>query len=107
LDLHVLASLTEGFPNVVAETMLSAVPNVVTNVGDSGVIVGETGWIAPAGDPERLAAAIEEARAEWSTTPQKWAERRKAARKRIANSYSLAQMVRAYEEVWREVAGKG
>ena len=104
LDVHALASLTEGFPNVVAETMLSGIPNVATDVGDSGLIVGDTGWTVPAGNPELFAAAIEEAHAEWARSPEKWRKRRTRARQRIVDKFSLDRMAEAYEKVWRRVA---
>jgi glycosyltransferase involved in cell wall biosynthesis len=104
MDLHVLSSLTEAFPNVVAETMLCATPNVVTNVGDSSLMVGNTGWVVDPGDPDQLAGAITAAFQEWSAAPAKWDERRAAARARIAQNFSLAKMAAAYERVWRRVA---
>ncbi len=104
LDLHVLPSLTEGFPNVVAETMLSGTPNVATDVGDSRFIVGDTGWIVPASDAEQFAAAIERAHAEWSASPDRWHSRQEAARSRIADNFSLGRMVAGYEEVWKRAA---
>lgn len=104
-DLHVLASVAaEGFPNVVAETLLSGTPNVATDIGDARRIVGDTGWIIPPGDAELLAEAIEAAQREWQSSQTRWQHRREAARNRIVQNFSLDRMVKAYEEVWRKVA---
>jgi glycosyltransferase involved in cell wall biosynthesis len=104
LDLHVLTSTTEAFPNVVAETMLSGTPNATTDVGDAALIVGDTGWIVPPGDAHKLAEAIASAWDEWRNRPDHWQRRRLAARRRVADQFSLERMVRAYEDVWRLVA---
>ena len=106
-DLHVLASVgAEAFPNVVAETMLSGTPNVVTEVGDAAFIVGDTGWKVAPGDIHALADAIQQAHEEWAESPDAWRERRDAARRRIADNFTLDRMVEAYEEVWRAVTQK-
>ena len=104
MDLHVLASLTEGFPNVIAETMLSGTPNVATDVGDSAIIVGSSGWTVPVGDAERLADAIEQAHSEWGAHTDLWRDRQEAARRHIAENFALDQMVKAYEKIWEQVA---
>jgi glycosyltransferase involved in cell wall biosynthesis len=52
------SSWGEGFPNVVAEAMATAVPAVVTDVGDSAFVVGATGWVCPAGSPVELAQTM-------------------------------------------------
>ncbi len=107
-DLHVLASCgAEAFPNTVAETMLCEVPNAVTDIGDSGLIVGETGWVVPSRDPQRLGDAIAGAHLEWQEQPAKWLERRRSARRRIADNFTFDRMANAYEDLWRRIGGKG
>jgi glycosyltransferase involved in cell wall biosynthesis len=107
-DVHVVSSIAgEGFPNAIAETMLSGTPNVTTDVGDAAYIVGDTGWTVPPGDPEQLAAAIEEAYSEWAELPDQWRDRRAAARERIAANFTIDRMVEKYEEVWSVAARTG
>lgn len=106
MDLHVLASCgAEAFPNAVAETMLSGTPNVVTDVGDSALIVGDTGWVVPPRSPEQLADAIVAA-VQLKADAEAGEERRAAARDRIAQSFTEERMAKAYAEVWYRLAGR-
>jgi glycosyltransferase involved in cell wall biosynthesis len=56
----VLSSTAEGFSNSILEYMAAARPVVVTDVGGAreAVTDGETGFIVPAGDDEKMAARI-------------------------------------------------
>jgi glycosyltransferase involved in cell wall biosynthesis len=105
MDLHILASSgAEGFPNAVAETMACGTVNVVTDVGDSAMIVGEAGWIVPPRQPQRIADAILDAHRESSGSPKQWQTRRSAARARIVGNFSLERMIDAYRELWLRFA---
>lgn len=97
MDVFCLASLSEGFPNVVGEAMGIGVPCVVTNVGDSARLVGDTGVIVQLQDPEALAEAVLRLIALPSEVRSALGQ---AARQRIKDHYTVAaaqaQFVRLY-----------
>lgn len=99
-DIATCASSTEGFPNVVGEAMACGVPCVVTDVGDSAYIVGDTGTVVPPGDPEALADA-------WRRMIELGPEKRRAlgeqARRRIESEFELSVVVQRYLELYREL----
>ncbi len=102
-DIAVLSSaFGEGFPNVVVEAMATAVPCVVTDVGDAAAIVGSTGLIVRPRDPTALADAIL-ALADDEKLRKRMGH---AARERIVERYSLASAVARYESLWRLLAAK-
>lgn len=103
IDLHVLSSLGEAFPNVLAEAMACGTPCVTTDVGDAAMIVGDTGWVVPPQASEKLADAIEVALEERSTNQTAWNARKVAVRKRVIECFALDKMVSAYETVWNSV----
>lgn len=58
LDVLCSTSLSEGFPNVIGEAMACGRRCVVTDVGDSKLVVDDTGAAVPSNDVEALAAAL-------------------------------------------------
>jgi glycosyltransferase involved in cell wall biosynthesis len=58
LDVFCSTSLSEGFPNVIGEAMACGRRCVVTDVGDSKLLVDDTGAAVPSNDIEALAAAL-------------------------------------------------
>jgi glycosyltransferase involved in cell wall biosynthesis len=104
LDLHVLSSLGEAFPNVVAEAMACGTPCVVTDVGDAAYIAGDTGWVVPACDSEALAVAIDAAlKALKSGSREALGSR---CRERIVQSFSMSRMTESYTTLWRDPASQ-
>jgi glycosyltransferase involved in cell wall biosynthesis len=101
LDLLASSSWGEAFPNVLGEAMASGVPCVVTDVGDSAWIVGETGRVVPAGEMLELAQAIQEL-LEISSFER--LELGVLARKRVAEFFEIRSVVRQYETFYTSLA---
>ena len=95
------SSYGEGFPNIVGEAMACGVPCVVTDVGDSALIVGDTGIVASPKDPNALALA-------WKELIEIGRDKRQKlghdARLRIGEKFSLPSIVKRYEELYKCVA---
>ncbi|CAG34761.1 glycosyltransferase family 4 protein [Desulfotalea psychrophila] len=103
LDLHVLSSCSEGFPNVIAEAMACGTPCVSTDVGDALEIIGEPESCCPARNSEALAGVIMNMVEERKSHPDTWQARKDASAQRIAEQFSLQGMVHAYETCWRGI----
>lgn len=103
LDIAISSSHAEGFPNVIGEAMACAVPCVVTDVGDSGWVVGHTGRVIPPQDSNALAAACRE-------LIEIGRDRRRqlglAARARIITRYSISSVVQQYETLYRRIVSE-
>ena len=101
LDVATSSSLGEAFPMVLIEAMACGVPCVATDVGDSALIVADTGLIVPADDADSLAAG-------WMRLLGMSAEERAAlgrrARERVLANYSLEQVAGRVWTVYRDVA---
>ena len=77
--------------------MACGVPCVVTNVGDSALLVGATGITVPSGDSAALAAAVERLLAGGQTLRKDLGA---AARRRIQERFSLDSVVTHYQELY-------
>lgn len=100
LDVAVLASHSEGFPNALGEAMACGVPCVATDAGGSAEVLGETGRLVAVGDDRALASAVEELLAEPEAVRR---ELGRVARERIVSEFSLQRMVERFEETWDDV----
>ena len=100
LDIATSCSMAEAFPNAVGEAMACGVPCVVTDVGDSALLVGNTGRIVPRGNSLALAGAWQ---ALLELGPEKRRELGEAARNRILEEFSLDQIVKQYDRLYSEV----
>ena len=93
----------EGFSNTIGEAMSCGIPCVVTDVGDSAQIVGDTGQVVPPRDPEAMARAWERLLKMGRDGRRELGER---ARSRIVENYEIGQVVKRFEAFYQMIAEK-
>lgn len=89
------SSFGEGFSNIIAEAMACGVPCVVTDVGDSALIVGNTGRVVAPNDGSALAAAIQHLA---DLPPEERRTLGEACRARIMSEFSIHRLVQRTEQ---------
>jgi len=103
MDIATTSSRSEAFPVVIGEAMACGTPCVVTDVGDSAMIVGETGVIVPARDPAALAEG-------WRKLIEAGGDGRlrlgMAARERVERHFALPMIVERYQAIYAHLAGE-
>ena len=98
LDIATTSSFAESSPNVIGEAMASGVPCVVTDVGNSALLVGDKGRVVPPKDPDALAKGWEEMIELLSKS--KKGEVGKAVRERILKQFSIASVAERYKDIY-------
>lgn len=98
-DIFVLPSFSEGLSNTLLESMASGTPVVASKVGGNSEIVaeGRSGYLYDSDDVQGLAKILIE------LTKQKdnCSELGQQARKHIENNFSIATMVKHYEDTYQ------
>jgi glycosyltransferase involved in cell wall biosynthesis len=100
LDVATSASLSEAFPMAVGEAMACSIPCVVTNVGDSAYMIGETGKVVPPSSPAALVNAWQELLVAGPSARQRLG---RAARNRVEEKFGIAAIVARYQELYGQV----
>jgi glycosyltransferase involved in cell wall biosynthesis len=104
MDLATTASLSgEAFPIVIGEAMACEIPCVVTDVGDSALIVGDTGKVVAPSDPAGLAQAWQEL---IEAGPDVRHRLGTAARRRVEQNFALPAIVNRYQAVYESLVSR-
>ncbi len=98
LDISVLCSTSEGFSNVILESMAAGKPVAATNVGGNKEMVtdGETGVLVPPADSAALADGI----LELIRNPEKARSMGNRGRTIVRERFSIEEMVTRYESLY-------
>jgi glycosyltransferase involved in cell wall biosynthesis len=90
----------EAFPNAIGEAMACGVPCVVTDVGDSARIVGDTACVVP---PRNASALSDAWRAVFTLSAAQRSELGRRARRRVSERFSIESIAREYEDTYRGI----
>ena len=99
LDVNVSSSSAEGFSNVVGEAMACGIPAIVTDVGDSALLVGDTGLVVPPRQPEALAAAMQRF---VDFGPDERVALKQKARERVEQCFNVPQLINNTSAILRQ-----
>ncbi len=105
VDISVLASRSnEGIPNVVLEAMAAGKPVVVTDTGgcSEAVVDGVTGFLVPAGSPERLAEKV----LRLLQDSREATRMGRAGRERVDRDFSLSRMIDRFSSLYASLANQ-
>ncbi len=106
LDLLVLPSIFEGFPNVLLEAMASGLPSVSATVGNVASMIedGHNGLCVPPSNPEALAQALRRALA---LDPEERRAMGRAARATVEQRYRIETVAADYLALYQRLCAAG
>ena len=97
LDIFVLPSKSESFPNVLAEAMATGVASIATDVGDCALVLGDRRFIASAVPGKTLSDRI---RTMLRMTLDEREEIGRKNRERATHVYTLPRMIAGFDAVF-------
>jgi glycosyltransferase involved in cell wall biosynthesis len=97
IDVFLMTSITEGFPNVLVEAMASGVPCISTDVGDAKYIVGNNEYIVEARDSNALRNAILKY---YNLSVSEKIKLKEKSREKVEKKFSIDGVAMEYMKFW-------
>ena len=103
-DVFLLPSETESFGLAALEAMACGVPVIASDVGGLPEVVlhGQTGFLAPVGEVEKMAIHV----VDLLKNPAKWQQFSQKARQHVCDHFQPTRAVTLYEQIYRRVLRK-
>lgn len=99
IDIFILNSYSEGFPNVLLEAMSHSIPCVSSDVIDKRILSNGAGWLVEVGNDDLLFNLVVKIREEWGSL-KKWELRKSMAYEHVYKNYQIKSSVKNYHNVW-------
>jgi len=100
IDLLVLTSHSESFPNVIAEAMLCSTPVLASNAGCSKKIIDKYGFVLNKNDYLSITKGLKRSINILENKKGNWKSLKKNVRSQIKNKFSIEKMAHNYSENW-------
>ena len=100
IDLLLLTSHSESFPNVIAEAMLCSTPVLSSNAGCSEKIIKDCGFIIMKNDYLTIMNGLKKSIDIFKNKKKRWKSLKRNSRLQIKNNFSIEKMANAYLKNW-------
>ena len=100
IDLLLLTSHSESFPNVIAEAMLCSTPVLSSDVGCSRKIIDDCGFIMKKNNKESIFNNLKKSINFLQTKKKKWKFLKKKSADKIKREFSVKKMANTYFKIW-------
>ena len=100
IDLLLLASHSESFPNVIAESMLCSTPVLSSNAGCAKKIINKTGFIMKNNDHLSILKNLKKIVKFLKYKKKDWKSLKKNSRLQIQTNFSIPNMANSYLKNW-------
>ena len=101
IDIHILSSLDESFPNVIAEAMICGTPCVATDVGDTKMMLSDLGWVCPPRNPILLHESILCSLSDYFDQAESFkASHQEKCKYFILENFSFNKMLYSFNKAW-------
>jgi len=100
IDFLLLASHSESFPNVVAESMLCSTPVLSSNAGCSKKIINDYGFVMANNDSKSILKNLNSTIKFYKNRKENWISIKKNCRLQIQKNFSIPNMANAYMKNW-------